>query len=129
MSFNYYPPGYPLQDTSLVAPQFGIVNTATTLNRVGVADNLLYGNAVAADPSIPGSVGTGVNLGPYITMAADVPTLISNLNLLMTHNELTTTQIQTITNAVNSIASNDPTDRARMALFLIATSSTYQVKR
>jgi hypothetical protein len=127
--FNYYPPSYPLQGTALVAPQFGIVNTATTLNRVGVADGLLYGNPTAADPTIPGSVGTGVNLGAYITMAADVPTLVSNLNLLMTHNELTTSEVQTITNAVNSIASNDATDRARMALFLIATSATYQVKR
>ncbi len=127
--FNFYPPSYPLQNTTLVAPQFGIVNTATTLNRVGVADALIYGNPVAADPTVPGSVGTGVNLGAYTTMAADVPTLISNLDLLMTHNEMTSAELQTVTNAVNSIASNDPEDRARMALFLIATSATYQVKK
>jgi uncharacterized protein (DUF1800 family) len=126
--FNYYPPGYPVPGSTLVSPQFGIVNTGTTLNRVGLADSLIYGKAVAADPSIPGSIGTSVDLSAFEAIAGDAPTLVARLNTLMVHGALSTTDQNTIVAAVNSIAATDTTDRAKMGIFLVATSAAFQVK-
>jgi uncharacterized protein (DUF1800 family) len=126
--FNYYPPGYPIPDSTLVSPQFGIVNTGTTLNRVGLADSLIYGKAVPADPSIPGSIGTTVDLSAFEAIAGDAPTLVARLNTLMVHGALSTTDQNTIVAAVNSIAATDTSDRAKMGIFLVATSAAFQVK-
>ena len=126
--FNFYAPGYPIPDTALVAPQFGIVNTGTTLNRVGLADSLIYGKSVAADPSIPGSIGTSVDLTAFEAIAGDAPTLVARLNTLMVHGALSSTDQNTIVAAINSIAASDTADRAKMGIFLVATSAAFQVK-
>ncbi len=126
--FNYYPPGYPIPDSTLVSPQFGIVNTGTTLNRVGLADSLIYGKAVAADPTVPGSIGTSVDLSAFEAIAGDAPTLVARLNTLMVHGALSSTDQNSIVAAVNSIAASDTTDRAKMGIFLVATSAAFQVK-
>jgi uncharacterized protein (DUF1800 family) len=127
--FNYYPPSYPIPNTSLVGPQFGIVNTSTTLNHVSLADSLVYGSSIAADPTVPGSVGTSINLAPFSAIAGDANALVTRLNTLMVHGSLSAANQATIVNAVNSINATDTIDRARMGIFLVATCAQFQIKQ
>jgi uncharacterized protein (DUF1800 family) len=127
--FNFYPPSYPLPNSTLVAPQFGIVNTSTVLNRIALADTLVYGNPIAPDPTVANSVGTSLNLGAFEAEASDANTLVADLNTKMVHGTLSTAEQQSIINAVNSIVVTDPNDRAKMAVFLIAVSPRFEIKR
>jgi uncharacterized protein (DUF1800 family) len=127
--FNFYPPSYPLPNSTLLAPQFGIVNTSTVLNRIGLANTLVYGNPIAPDPTVPGAVGTSLNLGAFEAEAGDANTLVADLNTKMVNGTLSTAEQQTIINAVNSITVSDFNDRAKMAVFLIAVSPRFEIKR
>jgi hypothetical protein len=127
--FNFYPPSSPLPNSSLVAPQFGIVNTSTTLSRVALADNLIYGAAVAPDPTIPGAIGTQIDLSAFEPLAATPASLTARLNTLMVHGTLDSQEQNAIITAINTVSASDAIDRVRMAAYLVANSARFQITR
>src|SRR5271167_4179754 len=42
--FNFYPPNYQVQGTSLIGPEFKILNANTTMSRVNFINDLIYGS-------------------------------------------------------------------------------------
>jgi hypothetical protein len=120
--FNFFPPGYVIPGTNLLGPEFDLQTTATAMNKINFVNSFVYWGL--------GS-GTSVNFQPYATLAAtDVNQMIDALNTLMLHGSLSASSKAAILTAVNAVppGSNQHTDQAKMAIFLIASSSQYQVE-
>jgi hypothetical protein len=55
--------------------------------------------------------------------------VVSYLNHLLLHGSMSASMQTSIVNAVSGIAASNPRLRAQQALYLVATSSQYQVER
>jgi hypothetical protein len=85
--------------------------------------------AVAA-PDFP--TGTGIDITDLVFLATIDPSgnwLVDELNTRMMHGSMSPAMKSTILPAVTAVASNNPTLRTQTAIYLIATSSQYQVQR
>jgi len=130
--FSYFPADYSLPGTSLVGPEFGILDTSTTYQRANFVNTLFLannGNGIPINsPNRPS--GTQVNYSTYQGMAAANPSgLVDLLNTNMMHGNMSSSMRTSILNAVNAIAASDPAGRTRTAIYLVATSSQFQVER
>jgi hypothetical protein len=80
-----------------------------------------------AQPNRP--VGTSIDLSPWDPLAQDPNQLIDALNTLLLHGTMSAEMRQSIATAVESIAASNPRLRVRTAIYLILSSSQYQVQR
>jgi len=127
--FNYYSPDYIIPGTSLLGPEFGILTTGTAIARSNVINTMTFSriNSSADAPQ-----GTAIDLSEMMQLAQSDTTgnlLIDTLNTRMLHGTMSPQMKSTIMTAVQAVASSDPTLRARTAIYLVATSSQYQVQR
>ncbi len=128
--FNYYPPDFTVPGTTLLAPEFGIYTTGTSIGRANIANSIVFGQINVALPNSPN--GTKINLGDLMAIAAADTTsnqLLDHLNTRMMHGAMSAQMKSTIMTGVNAVASTDTLGRARAAVYLIATSSQFQVQR
>ncbi len=128
--FNFYQPDYTVPGTGLNGPEFAILTTGTAIARANFVNTMAFSRISSAPPVIPN--GTSINLTDLQTLAAADATsnqLLDALNTKMMHGTMTAENRSTILTAVNAVAANDPLTRARTAVYLIATSSQYQVQR
>jgi uncharacterized protein (DUF1800 family) len=128
--FNYYPPNFIVPGTTLLAPEFGIFTTGTAIGRANIGNSIVFGQINVALPNTPN--GTKINLGDLQALAAADTTsnqLLDHLNTRMMHGTMSAQMKSTIMTAVNTVASTDTLGRARAAVYLIATSSQFQVQR
>ena len=129
--FSYYPADFALPGTNLVGPEFGLLDTSTTYQRANFANTLFLANSGNGIPvSAPNRpTGTQVNYSRYQSLAGNPTQLVDALNAGMMHGTMSQLAKNNIVAAVNSIASSDPAGRTRTAIYLVATSSQYQVER
>jgi uncharacterized protein (DUF1800 family) len=128
--FNFYPPNYPLQGTSLVSPVSAIYTAATALERANFVYELLYANnGIAPDSTVTGAIGTKVDLSPLAALADNPEKLMDKLDLVMMHKSMSSAMRDIIIQAINAVPAGDPLTRARTAVYLVATSPQYQVER
>ena len=135
--FNFYPPNFPLpKSTSMVAPQFGILNTSTASARLNFISAVVYapsGLVFAADPTVAGAIGTTVDLSTYAAAASGtVDSLVQRLNSDLLHGGLSGAEAAIVATAVNAIPATAPQlalERARSAAYLVLASPRYQVTR
>jgi uncharacterized protein (DUF1800 family) len=128
--FNYYPPNFIVPGTTLLAPEFGIFTTGTAIGRANIGNSIVFGQINVALPNTPS--GTKINLGDLQAIAAADTTsnqLLDHLNTRMMHGAMSAQMKSTIMTAVNTLASTDTLGRARAAVYLVATSSQFQVQR
>ena len=134
--FSYFPADYGLPGTSLIAPEFGILDTSTTYQRANFVNTLFLANSgngiPISSPNRPS--GTQVNYSTYQGMAASCTgvascQLVDALNTSMMHGSMSSPMRTSIINVVTAISSGDPAGRTRTAIYLVATSSQYQVER
>ena len=128
--FNYYPPDFVVPGTTVLGPEFGIFTTSTSIGRANLGNSLVYGQINASPPNTPN--GTRLYLAELQALAAADTTsnlLLDHLNTRMMHGAMSPQMKSTIITAVNTLASTDPLGRARAALYLVCTSSQYQVQR
>jgi uncharacterized protein (DUF1800 family) len=126
--FNFYPPGYQVVGTSSRGPEFFIHDAATALARANFINQLVYGGGAAADPTVTGSTGTTLDLGP-LAAATSADSLVGQLSQQLLHGSLSTAASLVVMNAVNAITASDGLARARAATYLVATSPQFQVER
>jgi uncharacterized protein (DUF1800 family) len=128
--FSFYPPTYLIPGTTTVAPQFGIDNAATALARANFINTVIMQGGAAADPTVPGSTGTTINL-TSLAGAANHSAMIAELNQTLMHGSLPSDATNIILAAANSagVSSTNPLAAARTASYLMLTSSQYQVVR
>jgi uncharacterized protein (DUF1800 family) len=124
--FNFYPPDYTLQN-GLLGPEFAIHDANTSLARANFVYQLVYGNGAAADATVAGSTGTRVDIAPFASLAGDPARLVDRLDLLLTHGTLSPAARTAVINAIASVS--DLASRARLAIYLMAASSQFQVEQ
>ena len=129
--FSYFPADYGLPGTSLIAPEFGILDTSTTYQRANFVNTLFLANnanGIAANPPNR-PTGTQTNYSAYQAQAGNPADLVDMLNINMMHGTMSSAMRTSIINAVTAITSSDAANRTRTAIYLVATSSQYQVER
>jgi uncharacterized protein (DUF1800 family) len=115
--FNYYPPDYVVPGTNAVGPEFALQTTATSLARINFVNTFAYKTTGGFDYSA---------LQP---LAADPQKLTDALNALLMHNAMSSVMRGVVVQAVSSIPATQTLLRAQTAVYLISTSSQYQVER
>lgn len=136
--FNYFPPDYVIPGTASLGPEFAIMTTGTAIQRANFMNRMVF-NAipiVVATPDFPN--GTSFDFSELQALSNADATgnlLLDELNKRMLHYTMTAQNRATILPVVTSVAvSNPPTaaqslSRVQQAVYLVATSSQYQVQR
>ncbi len=115
--FNFYHPTFVIPTTTLLGPEFELFNTSTTITRANFVNDAVYG-------TIGKSMST--DLSYYLTFASSPDQLVDRMNQLMMHGGMSSEMRSELVNALSGI--NDNTRRVQAALYLIASSSQYQVE-
>jgi uncharacterized protein (DUF1800 family) len=123
--FNFFPPDNLIPQTTLNGPEFAIFNTNTSLARVNFINSIVYGSI---------SSGTKLDFSPVIT-AGTPDQMVAWLNNLFLQGTMSDSMKQSILTAISAItvatpsSNNDLTNQAKAAIYLVASSSQYQVQR
>jgi hypothetical protein len=129
--FSYFPADFGLPGTNLFGPEFGILDTSTTYQRGNFVNSLFLannGNGVPiALPNRPG--GTQTNYSSFQALAGNPQQLVDALEARMTHGMMSAAARSNIVATVTAITSADAPGRTRAAIYLMATSTQYQVER
>jgi len=129
--FGYYPADNGLPGTSLFGPEFGILDTSTTFKRANFMNTLLLANAgngiPVSSPNRP--LGTKADYSAYQALAGNPQQLVDTLNARMMHGTMSTAMNASIVSTVSAIPAANAALRTQTAIYLVATSSQYQVER
>jgi uncharacterized protein (DUF1800 family) len=128
--FNFYQPSYPLPDSDLVGPPFGIYDAATAFERYDCAVKLISG-PVAPNKTIDfiKPTGTSLDFSAWTKAAASPATLIADINERFFHGAMSTHLDRALTGLMSQIPATDPLGRARAALYVAVTSPEFQVEQ
>lgn len=127
--FNYYPPDFVVPGTSLLGPEFGILTTGTAVGRANVVNTMTFGQINTGENN---PAGTRIDIADLQALSTADPTgnlMLDALNQRMLHNTMSPQMRSTILPAVTIIAASDTLGRARAAVYLVASSSQFQVQR
>jgi len=129
--FGYYPADNGLPGTSLLGPEFGILDTSTTFKRANFVNSLFLANNGNGIPiSLPNRpAGTQTNYSSYQALAGTPQQLVDALNGRMMHGTMSTAMNASIVSTVSAIPAASAALRTQTAIYLVATSSQYQVER
>lgn len=125
--FNFFSPDFPV--SGYTEPEFGIDNAASALARSNFIYSLIYGGGAGPDSSVIGATGTKVDLAPWQILATSPAALVDRLDVLLMHGTMTPSLRQNLITQVSAVPANDPLSRARLAIYLLATSPSYLVER
>ncbi|NOT48840.1 MAG: DUF1800 family protein [Acidobacteria bacterium] len=145
--FNYYPPSYVIPGTSRVGPEFALMTTGTAIQRSNFINRLTFTNGGTAPDLYPLGIpvnppntpnGTSIDVSDLQALSAADATgnlLVDELNRRMLHGTMAAQMKSTILPVVTSVAQSNPAttaqtlSRVQQAIYLVATSSQYQVQR
>jgi uncharacterized protein (DUF1800 family) len=135
--FSYYQPGYEVPGTKLLGPAFGILSTTTTLRRANDINTLVFNGVTAnttptaASPDRPR--GTSIDIANLEALAGNPIDVVNALDALLLHGTMNPQMRTSIITAMNAINDANITTRnqkrARTAVYLVATSSQYDIQR
>lgn len=128
--FNYYAPDYTIPATILPGPEFGIKTTGTAIANANFANTMIYTGLPVTAVNNP--QGTRLNFTELQALSTADPTgnqMLDALNYKMMHNTMSPEMRSRILTAVTAIASSNSLARAQQAVYLIMTSSQYQIQR
>lgn len=115
--FNFYPPNYVVPGTSVLGPEFKIMNTSTAISRVNFVNDLVYWGVGA---------NTKSDITAYVTAAPDVNKLVDMVEGVMLHGAMSDGVRSTLVSTLSGIT--DTKRRAKAALYLVGSSSQFQVQ-
>ncbi|MGB7070898.1 MAG: DUF1800 domain-containing protein [Pyrinomonadaceae bacterium] len=128
--FNYYPPDFVVPGEGLLAPEFSLMTTGASIGRANLANTLVYSRLNVNLPDRP--FGTSIDLSELQAIAAADTTgeqLIFTLNTRLMHSSMSAGMKSAILATVTDIPPSNPLARAQQAVYLITSSSQYQVQR
>ncbi|HKE57493.1 MAG TPA: DUF1800 domain-containing protein [Pyrinomonadaceae bacterium] len=135
--FSYYQPGYEVPGTKILGPAFGILSTSTTLRRANDINTLIYSGVsanttpTAASPDRPR--GTSIDTSNLEALAGNPSDVVDPLDQMLLHGTMHPQMRASIITAMNAINDANTTTRnqkrARLAVYLVATSSQYDIQR
>jgi uncharacterized protein (DUF1800 family) len=115
--FNFFPPNFVIQGTTLLGPEFAIFNNSTTMARTNFVNDLVYGQV---------SNTTTVDISGYIPLAATPDELIDTIAAVMLHGQVSAGVRSTLDSTLSAISDN--TGRTQAVFYLIGSSSQFQVQ-
>lgn len=127
--FNYYAPDYVIPGTTMLGPEFYIMTTGTAISRANFANTMVF-SRINTGQDAP--QGTSIDLTEMQALAAADPTgnqLLDALNQRMMHGAMSAAMRSRILTAVQAVPAASTLARAQQAIYLVATSSQYQVQR
>jgi hypothetical protein len=113
--FSYFSPLYTLESGS-PGPEFQIYSTQTAAERADVINSAIYGTL---DKS------TKVDLSPFEKYQGNLSGLLDYISYVFLHSGMSTGLAQAATSAASAVTT--PTAEAQAALYIVLTSSEYQV--
>jgi len=135
--FSYYQPAYEVPGTKILGPAFGILSTTTTLRRANNINTLIYTGVspntspTVASPDRPR--GTSIDISNLEALAGNPVDVVNALDALLLHGTMNAQMRSSIITAMNTINDANITTRnqkrARTAVYLVATSSQYDIQR
>jgi uncharacterized protein (DUF1800 family) len=111
--FSYFSPQNRIAG-GLLGPEFQIYSTQTATDRANIVSTALYGTLDST---------TKLNLAPFVVRAGT--DLIPYISYVFLHNSMSASLVQAATEAAN--AQSTATAKAQAALYVVLTSSEYQV--
>ncbi|HEV7747051.1 MAG TPA: DUF1800 domain-containing protein [Pyrinomonadaceae bacterium] len=135
--FSYYQPGFEVPGTKILGPAFGILSTSTTLRRANDINTLVYTGVSSNTSPTAGSPdrprGTSIDITNLEALAANPGDIADALNPLVFHGTMSSQVRTSLITAMNAINDANVTTRnqkrARVAVYLAATSSQYDIQR
>jgi len=133
--FSYYPADYGLPGTNFFGPEFGLLDTSTTYKRANFVNTLFLSNSGNGIPPSGANrpSGTQVNHSSYQALAGNPQQLVDALNARLMHGTMSPAMNASIVAAVTAITNANATtqalQRTQTAIYLIATSSQFQVEK
>ncbi len=119
--FNYFPPNFQVQGTSLEGPEFGLETTVMSMERLTIADTIVrdarLGN-VAVNLTATGPLGV-------IDARSGDAAVVNQLGEIFLHGQMSAQMQSTILAAMAPI--KDLSERLRVAAYLVITSSQYKI--
>lgn len=124
--FNFYPPDFVIPQNyfnpgqaGVVGPEFGLNTPTTAINRANFAASVVFGG-------FSSSISATVN--SYKPLAGNAATLVDALNQRLMHGQMSSGMRTSIINAVNFYSASSTTTRVQTAIYLMLSSSQYQVQ-
>ena len=130
--FSYFMPDNVLPGTTnVLAPEFQILDTVMAIRRANFVNTMTFGGGINVSTAFPfdAFLGTALTLAPLEALAGDAGSMADYLNDLLLHGDMSAAMRSQIVTAVNAVPANNPTKRARTAIYLVVTSSQYQIQR
>jgi uncharacterized protein (DUF1800 family) len=129
--FNFYPPDYVVPGLTILGPEFALMTTGTSIQRTNFVNRFVFTPA-AVPVSADAPNGTSLDLTEWQSLAAADTSgqlLVDELNRRLLHGKMSPAMRSNILTAVTAITATDTLNRARQAIYLVATSTQYQVQR
>ena len=133
--FSYFPADFGLPGTSLVGPEFGVLDTSTTYARANFMNTLFLANNGLGIP-VNGTnrpSGTQIDYSSYQALATNPQQLVDALNAKLMHGTMSQAMnaniVAAITAITNANATTQAQQRTRTAIYLVASAAQYQVER
>jgi hypothetical protein len=134
--FNYFPPTFAVPGTDITGPEFALANTGLSYERNNIIFNFTMGGGepfnepTTSEPNPYVPCGTSIDLSEATALVMSDPggsRLIEELNTKMMHG----TMSEAMKNKIRAaITVNVPLKlRAKQAVYLVASSSQYQIQR
>jgi hypothetical protein len=119
--FNFYSPNYVIPQTTMYGPEFQILTTSTALYRVNWTNSLAFGQ-INAD--------TTVDFSSWQAQVSNPGALVDSLNGLMMHGTMSADMKTSILTAIQAVEPGPKQQliQAQTAIYLVGTSSQYQVR-
>ena len=119
----------PPASAGVLGPEFGIMNSQTSLKRANFINQMTIWGGIEADPNNDTPYGTSLDFSELQLLASTPDNLVDRLNRLMLHGTMPDALRTSIVGAVNAVDPSNPLDRATQALYLVGVSGIYQVQR
>jgi len=133
--FSYFPADFNLPGTNLFGPEFGILDTSASYARSNFMNTLFVANSGNGIPlSSPNRPqGTQISFASFQALSTTPQQLVDALNARLMHGTMSTQMnasiVATVTAVTNTNATTQALQRTQTAIYLVATSSQYQVER
>ena len=116
--FNFYPPSYVIPGTTINSPEFALENTATANAYLTMVNQLVYNKLGSFTIDLSATSAWGL-------LAANPANLVDALSNLFMYGAMPANMRTAIINHITTLT--DPAQRARVATYLVLTSSQYKI--
>jgi len=125
--FSYFSPAGTIPGSGGVrGPEFAIFTTSTSVRRINFVNTMVF-SRIGVSTNAPS--GTSIDVSGLLPLAGRPPELVAALDQLLMHDSMSAEMRDTVAKAVGTVAGSNPLKRVRTAVYLVLTSSQYQVEK